>query len=84
MIPILEIQGYLALILGVVILIVRIYSCSKLYDKEFLKEILIMAILTSLLWMSYCWYKSKKALMLQFIVMFIGYVGVLTYLYMKK
>ena len=54
MIPILEVNGYIPLLIAMVIVTIRLYYCSKLYDSMFIIEILQMAILTSFLWIFYC------------------------------
>ena len=80
MIPILEVQGYFALFIATLIVLSRIYYCCKMYDIKFIIEILIMAILTSILWICYCVYKSNKSLMYQFILSIFVYFIVVVYL----
>lgn len=84
MIPVLEIQGYLAICLTVIIVMARIYYCNKLYNAKFIMEILIMAILTSILWIAYCMYKSHHGLLCQFVISLVLYVSVLMYMMCMK
>lgn len=83
MIPVLEIQGYIPLILAMIFVSIRIYCCYKIYDSKFIIEILYMAILTSFIWLLYCIKKSNKQLARQFLVSMIMYVTAILYLSQK-
>lgn len=80
MIPILEVHGYIALLLAMIIVTIRIYCCCKLYNSNFIIEILQMALLTSFMWLLYCIRKANKPLACQFIVSMIMYVIAILYL----
>lgn len=83
MIPILEIQGYIALILAIIISFTRIYYCFQKYDRQFIIEILMMAILTSFLWIVYCICKSQTKIVYQFIASILIYLATIVYLYSR-
>jgi hypothetical protein len=80
MIPIIEVQGYIAIIITTIILISRLYYCFTLYDNNFIIDMLSLALLTSITWMSYCGYRSYTAMMYQFIPSVIIYITAILYI----
>lgn len=74
MIPILEVQSFYAIIITSIILLARIVYCCKIYDRQFLKEILAMGFLTTFIWFLYTLCKQNKKLMMQFLFSIVIYI----------
>ena len=84
MIPILEVQSFYAIIITSIILIGRIVYCCKIYDREFLKEILLMGILTTFIWFLYTLRKRNKNLMMQFLFLIFIYMVTILLIHCEK
>jgi hypothetical protein len=84
MIPILEVQGYIAILIGLIIAIIKIYYCYTVYDTKFIIEILQMAVLTSSIWFIYAIKKSNRQLACQIMLPIIIYIITIVYLINKK
>ena len=84
MIPILEVQGIIALLLTLLIVLVRVYYCNKVYNSDFIVEVLVMAALTSLMWYVYCVCKNRKALGNQFLLSIVLYIMFIAYFKRSK
>jgi hypothetical protein len=83
MIPIIESQGYIAIVITSLILISRLCYCFTLYDNTFIIDMLSLALLTSIVWMTYCSYRSYRAIMYQFIPSVIIYIMAILYIIHK-
>lgn len=73
MIPILELEGYFAILMAIIIVTTRLYVCSKIHDHQFIMETIAVAIITSIIWLLFGIYKSNKSLTNQFIIVIMIY-----------
>ena len=73
MLPVLEFHGIIAILISVTIICIRINYCLKMYNKNFIIEILLLALLTSFIWFCYGVYRKNKQLIYQFIITILVY-----------
>jgi hypothetical protein len=80
MIPIIELETWIGIIITVSIIVLRLYYCSSRFDHTFLINFLTIAIITSLIWFLYGYSIGMKGLALPFGISIIIYVLVIIYL----
>lgn len=81
MIPVIEFSGYLAIVIPILFIVFRLYYCAHIYKKRMIMEILSVALLTSLIWLTYGLYRKFKPLICQFMVITLFYFVTISYMY---
>jgi len=77
MIPVLEVKGLIAILITILLILIRLYFCFKLYNDPFIIEILSLALFTSIIWLIYGIYRSHDILIFPFIVTVMIYTSLL-------
>jgi len=83
MIPVIEVSGFLSIVITIAFIVCRLYYCSYLYNKKLIMEILVISLITSIIWLVFGVYKQFKPLINQFIIVTIFYSIVLAVMYCK-
>lgn len=83
MLPLIEVQGIIAILYSILVILGRMYYCNKKYKDDFIIDVLFMSIFTSFLWIVFFVCKKYTGLNYQFVVSIILYI-ILIYFIKKK